>query len=54
MNGMQKREFSVAIPSITVAETVRGRETEVLNYFIHRSANVFAKSLNARIKSLFL
>lgn len=33
-----------------IAYTIRIRETEVLNYLIHRSANVFAKSFNARIK----
>ena len=33
-----------------VAYTIRIRKTEMLNYLIHRPANVFAESLNARIR----
>ena len=34
----------------TVAQTIQAREEEVLNYFINRSTNAFAESLNAKIK----
>lgn len=34
----------------TVKDTIENREGEVLNYFINRSTNAFAESLNAKIK----
>ena len=34
----------------TVADTIRSRGMNVLNYFIHRPAHVFAESLNAGIQ----
>jgi transposase len=36
---------------ITVAETVRLRETTILNYFIDRSTNASAESFNAKLKN---
>ena len=37
---------------ITVAETIRLRETTILNYFIDRSTNASAESFNAKLKNL--
>ena len=34
----------------TAADTIRDREDEVLNYFIHRATNASAESLNSKIK----
>lgn len=34
----------------TAADTIRNREDEVLNYFIHRATNASAESLNSKIK----
>ena len=36
---------------ITVAETIRLRETTILNYFIDRSTNASAESFNAKLKN---
>ena len=35
----------------TVSATIYQREDEVLNYFVYRSTNASAESLNAKIKS---
>ena len=34
----------------TVAATIYERQGEILNYFINRSTNAFAESLNSKIK----
>ena len=35
---------------ISVRDTIRQKETEILNYFINRSTNASAESLNSKIK----
>lgn len=35
----------------TVARTIQHKESEILNYFLHRSTNAYAESLNAKIKN---
>ena len=42
-------EFDNEVFSV-IAETVKSREGEILNYFINRATNAGAESLNSKIK----